>query len=231
MPYYINSPFKGSPKLLVPSTPLYLLGSYNDRVGNTRGPVITDEGNGTTSTVVFNILEGNIPLVGALVYIEGSANASGDYNADGATILTVSTTAAGVCTITFAGSGNSVTASDTGMVVIPQPEIGETLVEGASIPCAMPYNNVVANLNQALTAVISCPSLSGSPAASATVYLQQAVKDMDSEYQDVGFDRHYFWWRNQRMPQATVDPTLGRFFRFYVDDVEGTGTIVAKLFM
>lgn len=216
---------------MVPGMPSYLLGSFNDKTSDTRGPVLTDEGNGTTSTVVFQILDGNIPLVGALVYIQGSANASGDYNADGATILTVSTTAAGVCTITFAGSGDSSSAADTGMVIIPQPEIGENLVEGASIPCAMPYNNVVANLNQALTAVISCPSLSGSPAASATVYLQQAVKDMDSEYQDVALIATISGGEISGSPQATVDPTLGRFFRFYVDDVEGTGTIVAKLFM
>ena len=216
---------------MVPGMPSYLLGSFNDKTSDTRGPVLTDEGNGTTSTVVFQILDGNIPLVGALVYIQGSANASGDYNADGATILTVSTTAAGVCTITFAGSGDSSSAADTGMVIIPQPEIGENLVEGASSPCAMPYNNVVANLNQALTAVISCPSLSGSPAASATVYLQQAVKDMDSEYQDVALIATISGGEISGSPQATVDPTLGRFFRFYVDDVEGTGTIVAKLFM
>ena len=216
---------------MVPGMPSYLLGSFNDKTSDTRGPVLTDEGNGTTSTVVFQILDGNIPLVGALVYIQGSANASGDYNADGATILTVSTTAAGVCTITFAGSGDSSSAADTGMVIIPQPEIGENLVEGASIPCAMPYNNVVANLNQALTAVISCPSLSGSPAASATVYLQQAVKDMDSEYQDVALIATISGGEISGSPQATVDPTLGRFFRFYVDDLEGTGTIVAKLFM
>lgn len=231
MPSYITSPFKPSPILMVPGMPSYLLGSFNDKTSDTRGPVLTDEGNGTTSTVVFQILDGNIPLVGALVYIQGSANASGDYNADGATILTVSTTAAGVCTITFAGSGDSSSAADTGMVIIPQPEIGENLVEGASIPCAMPYNNVVANLNQALTAVISCPSLSGSPAASATVYLQQAVKDMDSEYQDVALIATISGGEISGSPQATVDPTLGRFFRFYVDDVEGTGTIVAKLFM
>ena len=231
MPSYIASPFKPSPILMVPGMPSYLLGSFNDKTSDTRGPVLTDEGNGTTSTVVFQILDGNIPLVGALVYIQGSANASGDYNADGATILTVSTTAAGVCTITFAGSGDSSSAADTGMVIIPQPEIGENLVEGASIPCAMPYNNVVANLNQALTAVISCPSLSGSPAASATVYLQQAVKDMDSEYQDVALIATISGGEISGSPQATVDPTLGRFFRFYVDDVEGTGTIVAKLFM
>ena len=216
---------------MVPGMPSYLLGSFNDKTSDTRGPVLTDEGNGTTSTVVFQILDGNIPLVGALVYIQGSANSSGDYNADGATILTVSTTAAGVCTITFAGSGDSSSAADTGMVIIPQPEIGENLVEGASIPCAMPYNNVVANLNQALTAVISCPSLSGSPAANATVYLQQAVKDMDSEYQDVALIATISGGEISGSPQATVDPTLGRFFRFYVDDVEGTGTIVAKLFM
>ena len=231
MPSYITSPFKPSPILMVPGMPSYLLGSFNDKTSDTRGPVLTDEGNGTTSTVVFQILDGNIPLVGALVYIEDSANASGDYNADGATILTVSTTAAGVCTITFAGNGDSSSAADTGMVIIPQPEIGENLVEGASIPCAMPYNNVVANLNQALTAVISCPSLSGSPAASATVYLQQAVKDMDSEYQDVALIATISGGEISGSPQATVDPTLGRFFRFYVDDVEGTGTIVAKLFM
>ena len=216
---------------MVPGMPSYLLGSFNDKTSDTRGPVLTDEGNGTTSTVVFQILDGNIPLVGALVYIQGSANSSGDYNADGATILTVSTTAAGVCTITFAGSGDSSSAADTGMVIIPQPEIGENLVEGASIPCAMPYNNVVANLNQALTAVISCPSLSGSPAASATVYLQQAVKDMDSEYQDVALIATISGGEISGSPQATVGPTLGRFFRFYVDGVEGTGTIVAKLFM
>ena len=46
-------------------------------------------GNGTTSTVTFQILSGNIPITDTLISIGGRANAAGAYNATNAQILSV----------------------------------------------------------------------------------------------------------------------------------------------
>lgn len=231
MPAYMVTPFKNSPPLMYPGTPVYLWGSYNDKVGNTLGNVISDSSVGTTGTVTFQILSGNIPLVGALISIVGTANGSNNFNVTNATILTVSTTNAGICTVTFtAGSLSQPTTVDSGQVCVPQPEVGEALASGASIPAVMGYGNNTFNANQGLTVVVSFPSLP----TSVIVSLQQAIKDIDSEYATVAVVAIVSGGAvTSQGSQITVDPTLGRFFRLQNGTVVGgtLPTIVGKIMM
>jgi hypothetical protein len=227
---YQTTPFKEPIKLLVPGIPAYLWGSYNDKTGPTFGYVISDSAAATVGTIVFQITQGNIPFVGALITVRGTANSGGVFNVT-ATILTVAVNDYGVCTVTYAISSTSqASAADAGQVEIPQPEIAEALTAVSSVPVAMPYNNVNANLNQALTAVVSFPSLP----TSVIVSLQQAVIDLDSEYATVAVVATVSGGAvTAAGSQITVDPTLGRFFRFSNGAVVG-GTlpsIVAKLLL
>jgi hypothetical protein len=233
MPPYITSPFKPSPTLLIPGFPTYLWGSWNDKTGPTQGTVLSDSGNGATSTVKFQLTSGNVPIVGALVTIVGTANAAGAYNVTNAKILSVSAPTNpdfGIYTITFSGTGNSASAADAGQLIIPQPEIAEALTAISSAPAVMPYGNATFNQNQGLTAVVSFPSLP----TSVVVVLQQAVQDLDSEYATVATVATVSGGVvTAAGSQITVDPTLGRFFRFSNGTVTGgtLPTIIAKLLM
>lgn len=233
MPAYILSPFKPTPNAISPGMPTYLWGSFNDKTGPTVGQVLSDSGNGTTSTVVIRILGGNVPIVSTLsvplITIVGSANAGGAYNVTNATILSISAAASpdeGVYTVTFAGTGVSTSAQDSGLFQIPQPEVAEVLVTGASIPAVMPYNIFNANMNQGITVVVG---FVGTLPTAAVINLQQAVQDLNSEYANVAVVATVAGSAITVGPQITVDPTLGRFFRLNTTGLTGTGAIVAKL--
>lgn len=232
MPAYIASPFKPTPKLLVPGIPSYLWGNFATDVSPTSGFVLSDSGNGTTSSVTVKIQAGNIPVVSAtsapLISIVGTANAAGAYNATNAPIVSVSAPQVpdqGVYTFTFLGAGTSAVAPDAGLFIAPQPETSEVLVAASSMPVLVAYGNLGANLNQGMTAVVSFPTL---PTA-ALVVLQQALVDQDSEYATVATVATVAGGAITVGPQITVDPTLGRFFRFNTSGITGSGTLIAKL--
>jgi len=235
MPAYSISPFKPTPTALTPGMPAYVRGSFNDKTGPTQGNVISDSASGTVGTVKFQILSGNIPAVGFLVTIVGTTNTSGAFNVVGSSILSVSTTAAGICTITFAlVSAAQADTPDGGQVIIPQAEIGEALTSGssgsttygASVPVVVPYNIIAGNLNQGMTVVVSFPSYP----TSCTVVLQQAVQDLDGEYATIATVATVTGGTISGNSQITVDPTVGRFFRLLNQNVVGgtSPTVVGK---
>ena len=143
----------------------------------------------------------------------------------------MSCTAAGICTVTYTiTSTTQGSLPDGGQVIVPQPEVAEACVNESSIPAAMPFGNTTYNLNQGLTVVVSFPSFP----TTAVVVLQQAVKDIDSEYATVATVATVTGGVvTAAGSQITVDPTLGRFFRFNVSNVTGgtNPTIIAKLLM
>lgn len=224
MPAYQTTPFKQSPALLVSGTPTYLLGSYNDLTTDTYGYITSDSAVTTTATVVFQIVGGNIPTVGSKVSVRG-ASRSANFNVTNGTILTVSTTDAGVCTITYAITSTSLAvAADAGEVRIPQPEVGETIANVSSVPAAAPFNNPNMQQGRTVTATVTFPT---SP-TTAQVYLQGAQFDIDAEYEDIGLV-------NGTGSFGTTGPSLHvadlafRFYRFNCRAVTGVGTVVAKL--
>jgi hypothetical protein len=227
---YQTTPFKPTPNVMTPGIPIYFWGSWNDKTGPTAGNVLNDSGNGSTSTLVVQILSGNVPVVGALISTVGTQNAAGGYNVTNAVITSVSAPTvpdAGIYTIQFANTATSASAKDAGQFLIPQPEIGEPLVAGASVPYVMMYNIMNANLNQAVTVVASFPSLP----TSVVLYLQQALQDLDSEYQTVATIATVATGAVQGSPQITVDPTLGRFFRVLNGTVVGgtSPSVIVKM--
>lgn len=241
MPAYVLSPFKPTPPLAVAGTPNYLIGSYNDKTGPTLGNVISNSAVTTTATLTFQIISGNIPAVGALITVVGCAN-SANFNVTNVAIASVSTTAAGVCTVTYTISSTSQgTTNDGGQVIIPQPEVGET-ISGAykSIPIARPYNNPNVQEGQSLTATLNL----GSGLSAVTCSLQGADFDVDSEYTDV----HVFGTSGLQVFQSGQDTiaqsaTPGvvtanpggvnivdwRFYRFKITSVTGSGAVIGKI--
>lgn len=235
MSFYVNSPFKQVPALLVAGTPSYVWGSFNDRTGPTQGTIVSDSGNGSTSSITIQILSGNIPVVGALFTSVGSTNAAGAYNFTNAPILSVSSPAnpdQGLYTITVAGSGSSASAPDTGQYSIPQPEIGEALTgTGASVPVAAPFNNPEMQEGKSITASVSFPTAP----TSATVVLQGALFDKDSEYVTIGTlgttngSSTFQTGQGAAGTVADVNIVNFRFYRLNCTALVSTGTIVGKI--
>lgn len=184
MSQYLKSPFKPVPQLAVAGTPSYLLGSYLDKTGPTFGYVVSDASNGsTTGTLIFRIASGNIPIVGALITVVGTTNGGGNFNVTNATLLTVVCTDAGICTVSYAISSTATPTtqtSDSGQVLVPQPEVGETVSSFpyASVPVARPFNNPNIQEGQSLTATLNM----GAGLSAVTATLQGADFDIDSEY-------------------------------------------------
>lgn len=228
MPAYVTSPFKAVPELLVAGRPSYVFGSYNDRTSPTVGSVISDSSVTTTATVVFQILSGLPPIVGAKITVRGTANSAGVFNSPTTgTILTVSTDlTTGVCTVTYAiSSTTQASTADAGEVMVPQTEIGEALAVGAtsSVPVAAPSNNP--NINQAklISANVSFPSAP----STGIVTLQGANFDIDAEYQDL-----VTVYNSSTNTTGTAEVESNyRFYRLRVTGASGgsSPTIVGKI--
>lgn len=207
MPAYVTSPFKASPALLIAGVPYYVFGSFDDKSSPTFGTVISDSGSTTTATLTFRVLSGNAPAVGELITVVGTSRDSGNFNVTNATILTASTTDEGISTVTYTkASGTVGTAADAGQVTVPRIEIGEALVNGATVPVAVPSTQLMANQSKTVNATVR---FTGSP-TTATAYLQGAIFDVDSEYEDLGIIA--------QAGSPTVGPTLeiaDSAYRFY----------------
>lgn len=230
MSYYISSPFKPAPAVLIAGKPEYVFGSWNDRTGPTFGNVLQDSSVTTTATVVFQIRSGNAPVVGSQIYVRGTANSAGVFNSPttGIVLSAVTNFSTGVCTVTYAISSTTqgVTA-DAGEVEIPQPEVGEAVTDGSSVPVSLSFSTANPDEARGLTVVVSFPSI---PDA-AVVTLQQAVFDRDEEYADVATVVTVSGGVLSASGQITVDPTLGRFFRLHISGSSGgtLPTIVGKI--
>jgi hypothetical protein len=254
MSFYIKSPFKPVPRLLIQGTPEYVYGSFNDKVGPTLGYIISDSGNGTTSTVVFRIASGNVPFVGALISIVGTANAAGAYNVTNAIIISVVCTDAGICTVTFLGAGTSASTPDGGQVEIQQPEVPDNLTAaivaalatnaGASFPVAAPVGSP--SIGRSISATLSLlPNSATFPStlSAVTGVIQGSDIDLDSEYNTIGTFGVALaagsvtnWQSGQG--QATTPAVLAagnvnlpnfRFYRLNITAATGAGYIVGKI--
>jgi hypothetical protein len=231
MSAYIKSPFKPMPSVLMSGFPSYLWGKFNDKTSPTLGNVLSDSGNGATSSVVVQILSGNVPIVSALskplITIVGSANAAGAYNVTNAALTSVSASAnpdAGIYTFQFLGTGNSASAQDAGQWIVPQPEVSEVLVAGASVPVAVSFNTATLNQGKTLSAVVAFPTIP----TTAVVTLQSADIDLDSEYADIATVASVAG-SVVTGGQVSIGTLDARFYRFNTTGITGAGTIVAKL--
>jgi hypothetical protein len=231
MSAYQKTPFRAMPSVLMSGSLSYLWGSFNDKTSSTLGNVLSDSGNGVTSSVTVQILAGNVPIVSALskplITIVGSSNAAGAYNVTNVALTSVSAAAnpdAGIYTFQFLGAGNSASAQDSGQFIVPRPEVAEVLVTGASVPVAVSFNTASLNQGKTLSAVVAFPTIP----TTAVVTLQSADIDLDSEYADIATVASVTGGvvTGGQISVGTLD---ARFYRFNTTGITGAGTIVAKL--
>ena len=249
MSAYIKSPYKPVPTLLVQGRPEYVFGSWLDKTGPTLGYVVSDSAVTTTGTLTFRIASGNVPAVGSLITVVGTANASGNFNVTNAQILSATTTDAGISTVTFTITSSTVASGtpDGGQVSIPQPELGDILAAfpASSIAVACP-SSPGNQSGKSLSATVKLPAQQlgvASTLSAVTVLIQGANFDEDAQYNTIGTitaagtasggPNVYDWQSGQgnsgTLASGDVDLINFRFYRLQVSAASGSGPVVGTI--
>jgi hypothetical protein len=231
MPTYNPSPFAAPPVKLIPGQPAYLYGSWQGNVSPTKMRITGDQA--TSATVaIYNVLitEGNIPVVGSLMTVYGTANSSGQFNMTNVAVSAVSITATtGVGTITVTGSGLTTVAqtADGGFGIIPQPEVGDTVANGQSIAVGLPYAipQDAGQGAEALQCEVSFPTL---PTA-CVVALQVAATNTPATQWQTAIANVVTVTTSVATYGTTQWTGKANFARYAITGTSGSGTIVAKL--
>lgn len=225
MPYY-NPPFI-KPQLVQKGVPCYLFGGLNMLRGNASGTVADTALASSVGTITVQINQGPIPLVGDFITVWGTAQQSGLFNVTRAVITATSITATtGAGTISFALTGSTQsTTADAGMFSTEIGETSDALSNGYSVQALIQAPQCDSQFTVPVT--VTFPSLP----TTATVTLQQAVRDIAAEYTDVATVATVTGGAQQGGPTTSVSLQRGYFYRFHASSVTGgtNPTIIAKL--
>lgn len=209
MPAYQNNPFSTA-RFLQKGVAEYLFGSYNYHQANTRMLVSNVALTTNVATLTVQIVEGEIPIVGALVSVQQTASTAGLFNVNRAPITGVTINATtGAGTITFALTHANVgSTANTGSAIAEVPEVGEAIVAQASVPCV-----VAAPEGDSQFTVPVSVTFSTLPTA-VTVSLQMAIRDNDAEYTTLGNVAVVAGSNYNQGPIGAFTLQRGYFYRF-----------------
>lgn len=228
MPSYSASPFAALPLKLIPGQPAYLFGSWPSDIAPTRLAVTSVAVASDVCTLGVTVTEGNIPAVGSLITVSGTATSSGAANVTNVALTGVSITAlTGAGTVTFALTASNVsTTADGGVALIPQPEVGDTVANGTSVAAGLPYAtpwNTTSGAVQ-IECEVSFPTL---PTA-CVVVLQGAAVNLNSQYQTIISNVVTVSGGTATYGTLQVSGKYN-FVRYLISGASGTGSIVAKV--
>jgi hypothetical protein len=247
MSFYVSSPYKPVPTLMVAGTPAYVFGSFQTDASATRGYVLSNSAAATVGTLVFQTVEGNAIQVGQLITVEGTANSGGIFNVTNAQVLTATTSAAGVSTVTYAVSSTTQTSTpDGGQILAPVVELGDPLTSagGASVPVVCPASPSQQS-GKSLSVTVNLPSQQGGVASSlsaVTVVIQGSNIDLNGSYNTIGTVGTGLaagtvtdWQSGEGVTTAgtlaagSVNLPNFRFYRLSVSTATGTGPIIGTI--
>jgi hypothetical protein len=228
MPSYNKSPFAPPPQKLIPGQPAYLFGSWPDTVSPTKMHVSSVAVAADVATLGVTVTEGQIPVVGALITVQGTATSSGAANVTNVALASVTISAAtGIGTVTFALTASNVsTTADGGTAIVPQPEVGDTVANGASVAVGLPYA-VAWDAGQGAEQLLCSVRFPTLPTA-CVVALQGSDINADSAYQTIIANV---------VTVSASSATYGtlqiagkwNFVRYLISGTSGSGTIVATV--
>lgn len=222
MTAYDNTP-QSVVEMLIPGRPSYAYGSKSP--GPTCRMIIDhDSVSSNVVTLTVTIQDGNIPLVGDLIYVYATSNSAGALNQiTGIAISAVNITAAtGKGTISYpktvANQGNT---ADTGYALSVPQETAEALTVSKSRAFAI--QNTIGR-GYGVSWAYTCPS---APSTIA-IQLEGAINDNDSEYTLIGSSQTTTSGYNEIF--ATI-PELVNFVRLHVTATTGgsSPTITGKI--
>lgn len=138
------------------------------------------------ATLGVTLLEGPIPIVGALISVQGTQTATSggapNFNVTNVALASVSiNSTTGIGTVTFAlTSSNISTTADSGMALVPAPIVTETLPASATAgqQFAVAAGNLATNGQRGITWFTQ---YTGSP-STVTANLQGSDVDTDASY-------------------------------------------------
>jgi hypothetical protein len=225
MPSYNKTPFAAPPKLLIEGRAEYLFGSFNRNVSPTKFQILSCAIAANVATITGYLIEGNLPAVGALISIAGTAVNGGVFNVANLALTAVTLDVNGVGSLSFAlVSANFAVAADGGVAIIPQMEQAEVLALGASVPCSPYFSMPDSDAARTYQAVCTFPTVP----TSCTVQLQAAAINSDGEYQSLGTVATVAAGVVTQN-QAQFELTTAAHFRLNVSALVGAGTIVGKV--
>ena len=140
MPPYSQNPLQAIP-LALPGYPVYLWGSFNDRVSPSKMTVSKVALAANVATLTVQMIEGNIPTTAQFVTVTGTQQGGGEFNVTAVQLSAVSINATtGAGTISFALTGSNLSQiADSGLAVAPQAAVPEAVsTNGLSQACALP---------------------------------------------------------------------------------------------
>jgi len=211
----------------------YLYGGWPLITANTRFLITSVQATLTAATITGAVVEGNIPVVGALITVAQVQSNSGLFQIKGAAITAVSinaTTGIGTISYTYTGTtfGPDSSPAAAGLATIVQPETSETNAIGFSIPCTMPVQDPKTDSARTVSVVIAFPSLP----TTCTVFLQWAISDQNSEYENFSSTpiATVSGGAVTTGPGAQYSLNMARFYRLNVATLTGgPGTIIGKI--
>lgn len=216
---------------LVAGIPGYVFGSWPLDVSPLEFLITKVQLTTNVATITGLVIHGDIPLVGALLTVRQTQTAAGAFNVKGIAISAVSinaNTGAGTISYALTHAGDVALTNDAGKAEAQVAETSEALVNGASIPVTMPVQDPKTDSARTVSVAVAFPSLP----TTATVDLQYAIFDQDSEY--IKFGATVATVAGGAVTAGPLEQftlNMSRFYRLNVSNVTGgtLPTITAKI--
>jgi hypothetical protein len=237
MPTYVPpTGYNARPEVAVSGHPAYFYGSLPQDTQDMLAQITSVACASNVATIVMTIQQGNIPVVGNLISVQGVQTASGAYNVSEVPIATISGNAAtGVYTVTFAcTTADLTTTAASGKAIVTIQEVAEAVAANTSCAIYVPSQEPVDNGVRSITVATTFPVLQASTGA-ATVTLYTAINNpgvapaAGNEWTSMGTVAVAAAGAQTQGPLQTYTVPAGRFFCVQTSGVTGTNKIICKM--
>ncbi len=243
MPTYVQPTTyaAASGKVAISGRPAYFYGSLNEEQQDMLAQVTSVACASNVATIGITIQQGNVPIVGNLIWVTGTTNASGAYNVSGVAITAVTAVSAalGTYTLTYAcTTADLSTAAAAGKAVVPVQEVAETVAANTSVAIYVPSQEPRDSGTRSITVAVTFPTIQATTGA-ATVKIYTAINnnglkpgDTGSEWTVMGTDGAVGTLAAGSASKSgltTFTTPAGRWFCLQTTSVTGTNTIIAKV--
>jgi len=225
-------------KTAISGRPAYFYGSLNEEQQDMLAQVTSVACATDVATIGITIQQGNVPIAGNLLWVQGTANAAGAYNVSGVAIASVTpvSVTAGTYTLTYAcTTADLSTAAAAGKAIVPVQEVAEAVAANRSVAIYVPSQEPVNNGVRSITVSTTFPTIQATTGA-ATVTLYTAIKNdpiapgtAGSEWTSMGVVAALTAGAQTAGPIQTWTLPAGRWFCLVTSAVTGVNTIISKV--
>jgi hypothetical protein len=228
-------------KVAISGRPAYFYGSLAETQQDMLAQVTSVACASNVATIGITIMQGNVPTVGNLIWVQGTANASGGYNVAGVAIASVTTVSAtaGTYTLTFpCTTANLSTAAAAGQAYVPVQEVAETVAANTSMAIYVPSQEPMDLGNRTITVAVTFPTIQATTGA-AIVKIYTAINNngllpgaAGSEWTLMGTTGIVGTLASGAATVSgltTFTAPAGRWFCLQTTSVTGANTIIAKM--